>query len=56
LVAHPFDQTGYGKARYRGLAHNGLDFGLTALAYNIKRRLSLRGKQLSPPKAARAAA
>lgn len=56
LVEHPFawmDQMGYGKARYRGLCRNGLDFGLTALAYNIKRSLSLLGMALCPvPKAA----
>jgi IS5 family transposase len=53
LVEHPFAwmaQMGYGKARYRGLARNGLDFGLTAMAYNIKRSLSLLGMGLSPPK------
>ncbi len=44
---------GYRKARYRGLTRNGLDFGLTALAYNIKRSLSLLGMALCPlPKAA----
>lgn len=55
LVEHPFawmGQMGYGQARYRGLARNGLDFGLTALAYNIKRSLSLLGMALSPPKLA----
>jgi len=56
LVEHPFawmGQMGYGKARYRGLRRNGLDFGLTALAYNIKRSLSLLGLALCPvPKAA----
>jgi IS5 family transposase len=51
LVEHPFawmTQMGYGKARYRGLSRNGLDFGLTALAYNIKRSLSLLGMALYP--------
>ena len=56
LVEHPFawmEQMGYRKARYRGLTRNGLDFGLTALAYNIKRSLSLLGMALCPlPKAA----
>ncbi len=56
LVEHPFawmEQMGYRKARYRGLRRNGLDFGLTALAYNIKRSLSLLGMALCPlPKAA----
>lgn len=51
LVEHPFawmEQMGYSKARYRGLRRNGLDFGLTALAYNIKRSLSLLGMALWP--------
>jgi transposase, IS5 family len=46
LVEHPFawmGAIGYVKARYRGLQRNGLDFGLTALAYNIKQSLSLLG-------------
>lgn len=46
LVEHPFawmGQMGYGRTRYRGLSRNGLDFGLTAVAYNIKRSLSLLG-------------
>ena len=50
-VEHPFAwmaQMGYGRARYRGLIRNGLDFGLTALAYNIKRSLSLLGLPLCP--------
>ena len=53
LVEHPFawmGAMGYVKARYRGLQRNGLDFGLTALAYNIKRSLSLLGMALSPPR------
>jgi len=44
LVEYAFawmGQMGYGKARYRGLRRNGLDFGLTALACNIKKSLSL---------------
>lgn len=55
LVEHPFawmDQMGYAKARYRGLRRNGLDFGLTALAYNIKRSLSLLGMALCPVRSA----
>ena len=32
---------GYRFARYRGLARNGLDFALMAVAYNFKRSLSL---------------
>lgn len=58
LVEHPFawmGAMGYVKARYRGLQRNGLDFGLTALAYNIKRSLSLLGMALSPPRIPRAA-
>jgi IS5 family transposase len=51
LVEHPFawmkQQMGYGRARYRGLQRNGLDFGLTAMAYNIKRSLSLLGMALT---------
>jgi len=43
-------QIDYGKPRYHGSAPNGLDFGLTAMAYNIKRSLSLPGMGLSPPK------
>jgi len=53
LVEHPFAwmrAMGYVKARYRGLQRNGLDLGLTALAYNIKRSLSLLGMALSPPR------
>jgi len=54
LVEHPFawlEQMGYRKARYRGLARNGFDFGLNSIAYNIKRSLSLLGLGLSPPRA-----
>lgn len=53
VVEHPFawmKDMGYGRARYRGLRRNGLDFGLTALAYNIKRSLSLLGMPLTTPK------
>ena len=32
---------GYGRARYRGMARNALDFALQAIAYNWKRSLSL---------------
>jgi len=45
---------GHGKARYRRLARNDLDFGPTGLAYNIKRSLSLWGMG-SPPIAAQPA-
>jgi IS5 family transposase len=44
VVEHPFawmKNTGYGKTRYHGLARNGLDFGLHAIAYNWKRSFSL---------------
>jgi IS5 family transposase len=53
LAEHPFawmSRMGCGKARYHGLARNGLDLGLTAMAYNIKRRLSLQEMGPSPPK------
>lgn len=40
----------YGKARDRGLPRNGLDFGVTAMAYHLKRNLSLLGMALSPLK------
>ena len=44
IVEHPFawmKNMGYRFARYRGLARNGLDFALMAVAYNFKRSLSL---------------
>ena len=43
VVEHPFawmKNTGYRRARYRGLCRNGLDFMLHAVAYNFKRSLS----------------
>ena len=46
VVEHPFAwmrNMGYRRTRYRGLARNALDFGLTAAAYNLKRSFSLRG-------------
>ncbi|QQE12263.1 IS5 family transposase [Planctomycetota bacterium] len=50
-VEHPFawlkQQMGYRRVRYRGLLRNGLDFGLIAAAYNIKRSLSGLGMGLS---------
>lgn len=55
LVEHPFawmQRMGYVRVRYRGLRRNGTDFAMTALAYNIKRSLSLLGMPLSPPKPA----
>jgi IS5 family transposase len=44
LVEHPFarmKQMGYRRVRYRGLRRNELDFGLTLIAHNFKRSLSL---------------
>jgi IS5 family transposase len=44
VVEHPFawmKNTGYGRARYRGLSRNELDFGQHAIAYNCKRSFSL---------------
>lgn len=44
-VEHPFAwmrNMGYRKVRYRGRQRNGLDFGLMAAAYNLKRSFSLR--------------
>ena len=50
-VEHPFawlkHQMGYRRVRYCGLLRNGLDFGLIAAAYNIKRSLSGLGMCLS---------
>ena len=46
IVEHPFawiKNMGYGWARYRGLTCNALDFAFTAVAYNLKRSLSLQG-------------
>jgi len=43
VVEHPFawmKNTGYRRARYRGLQRNGLDFALHAIAYNFKRSFS----------------
>lgn len=54
LVEHPFawiKQMGLRRVRYRGLRRNGLDFALTALAYNMKRSLSLLGMPLAPARA-----
>ena len=51
LVEHPFAwmwQMGYGRAKYRGLLRNAIDFALQATAYNIKRSLSLLGMALTP--------
>lgn len=44
IVEHPFAwmaKMGYGRTRYRGCQRNGLDFCLTAIAYNLKRSFSL---------------
>ena len=44
IVEHPFawiKRVGAGKARYRGLSRNGLDFALHLVAYNLKRSFSL---------------
>jgi IS5 family transposase len=43
-VEHPFAwmaQMGFTRVRYRGLRRNGLDLGLMAIAYNLKRAMSL---------------
>jgi IS5 family transposase len=45
VVEHPFawiKNTGYRRARYRGLRRNGMDFALHAIAYNFKRSFSLQ--------------
>ena len=45
VVEHPFawmKNTGYRRARYRGLNRNGIDFALHAIAYNFKRSFSLQ--------------
>jgi len=45
VVEHPFawmKNTGYRRARYRGLGRNGMDFALHAIAYNFKRSFSLQ--------------
>lgn len=45
VVEHPFawmKNTGYRRARYRGLCRNGMDFALHAIAYNFKRSFSLQ--------------
>ena len=44
VVEHPFAwlaQMGYSRVRYRGLSRNGVDFALTAAAYNLKKAMSL---------------
>ena len=52
LVEHPFawmkQGMGWRRARYRGARRNGMDFGLLAGAYNIKRSLSRLGMPLCP--------
>jgi IS5 family transposase len=45
VVEHPFawmKNTGYRRARYRGIRRNGMDFALHAIAYNFKRSFSLQ--------------
>lgn len=49
VVEHPFawmKARGWGHARYRGLARNGLDFALTLLAWNLHRARALLLAQL----------
>jgi transposase, IS5 family len=44
IVEHPFawmKRMNGGRARYRGLIRNGLDFALTAVAYNFRRSFTL---------------
>lgn len=54
VVEHPFawiKNMGHRRTRYRGTLRNGLDFGLVAAAYNLKRSLSLisTARQASRP-------
>lgn len=46
FVEHPFAWMkrlgGLGRTRYRGLSRTALDLGLSAIAYNVERSLSLR--------------
>ena len=45
VVEHPFawmKNTGYRRARYRGLRRNAMDFALHAISYNFKRSFSLQ--------------
>lgn len=53
IVEHPrawMVKMGYTFARYRGLARNGFDFAMWAIAYNFKRSFSLLGQPLSKPR------
>jgi IS5 family transposase len=53
MVEHPrawMHKMGFTTARYRGLTKNAIDFGLMAIAYNLKRSLSLLGKPLTRPR------
>jgi transposase, IS5 family len=53
MVEHPrawMHKMGFVMARYRGLTKNALDFGLLAIAYNLKRALSILGQPLSQPR------
>lgn len=50
FVEHPrawMVKMGYTAARYRGLARNALDFGLMAIAYDLKRCFHLLGRPLT---------
>jgi len=53
MVEHPrawMSKMGFVTARYRGLTKNAIDFGLLAMAYNLKRALSILGQPLSTPR------
>jgi IS5 family transposase len=53
MVEHPrawMNKMGFVMARYRGLTMNALDVGLLAIAYNLKRSLSLLGQPLTKPR------
>jgi IS5 family transposase len=53
MVEHPrawMHKMGFVMARYRGLTKNAIDFGLLAIAYNLKRALSILGHPLSTPR------
>jgi transposase, IS5 family len=53
MVEHPrawMNKMGFVMARYRGLTKNAIDFGLLAIAYNVKRSLSILGRPLTKPR------
>lgn len=53
FVEHPrawMVKMGYAFARYRGLVRNALDFGLMAIAYNLKMSFHLQGRPLTAQK------